>query len=54
MEEMGSKMTDDQCMLHILNNLSSDCKNQVNKVEDRIGHIDDPLNIEELRDELCH
>jgi hypothetical protein len=53
MEEMGSKMTDEQFMLHVMNNLSSDYENQVNKVEDRVGNKTNPLDIEELRDELC-
>jgi hypothetical protein len=36
-----------------MNNLSSDYENQVNKVEDRVGNKTNPLNIEELQDELC-
>jgi hypothetical protein len=53
MEEMESKMSDDQFMLHILKNLSRDYENQINKVEDRLGHSTETLDIEELRDELC-
>jgi hypothetical protein len=48
MEEMGSTMTDDQFMLHVMNNLSSDHENQVNKVEDPVGNKTNPLDIEEL------
>jgi hypothetical protein len=37
MEDMGSQMTDDQFMMHILNNLTKDYEMQVLKLEDRIG-----------------
>jgi hypothetical protein len=53
MEEMGSTMMDNQFMLHIMNNLTKEYENQVSKVEDYIGHDDDPLDIKELHDELC-
>jgi polysaccharide deacetylase 2 family uncharacterized protein YibQ len=52
MEDMGSQMTDDQFMMHILNNLTKDYEMQVLKLEDRIGSSTNGLEIEELRDEL--
>jgi hypothetical protein len=48
MDKMGSNMMDDQFMQHVLNDLSKDYENQVNKVKDRVGHPNDPLDIEEL------
>jgi hypothetical protein len=52
MAEMGSEMTDDQFMMHVTNNLTSEYENQVNNNKKRIGHDNDPIDIEELRDEL--
>ena len=52
MEDMGSQMTDDQFMMHILNNLTKDYEMQVLKLEDRIGSSTNGLEIEDLRDEL--
>jgi hypothetical protein len=36
MEDMGSEMTNNQFMMHILNNLTKDYKMQVLKLKDRI------------------
>jgi hypothetical protein len=53
MEEMESTMTDDQFMIHVLNNLTSEYKMDVSKLEDRICTKNDPLDIEDTRDALC-
>ena len=53
MEEMKSFMSDDQFLLHVLNNVSKEYETQVNNVEKRVGHATNPLDIEELRSDLC-
>lgn len=53
MAEMHSQMSDDQFLLHVLNNLNKEYENQVNLIERRVGAISSPLTIEEMRDELC-
>jgi hypothetical protein len=52
MAEMVSEMTDAQFLMHITNNLTNEYENQVNSVKKRIGHLTNPLDIEELREEL--
>jgi hypothetical protein len=52
MENMGSEMTDDQFILHVVNNLTEDYMNQVENLERRIGSETDPLDIEDVREEL--
>jgi hypothetical protein len=37
MGDLGSDMTDDQFMIHILNNLTKDYEMQVFKCEDHVG-----------------
>lgn len=53
MSEMNSKITDEQFLLHVLNNLTKDYENQVNMVERRVGAETNPLTIEAMRDEMC-
>jgi hypothetical protein len=52
MSELGSEMTDDQFILHILNNLGKDYESQVERIEDRIGDAENPLTIEDMREVL--
>jgi hypothetical protein len=54
MAEMGSSMTDQQFMMHVMNNNTEEYDNQVNKmIEKKTRHEDDPLDIKELvREEL--
>jgi hypothetical protein len=52
MAKMGSEMTDKQFMMQVTNNLTNEYKNQVNDIEKRIGHDNDPIDIKELRVEL--
>jgi hypothetical protein len=44
LEDMGSAMTDDQFMIHMLNNLTSDFELQMVHLEKVIGNIENPLN----------
>ena len=52
MEDMNSGMTDDQFILHVVNNLTDDYMNQVENLERRIGSSTDPLDIKDVREEL--
>jgi hypothetical protein len=52
LEAMNSTMTDEQFIVHVLNNLTSDYDNQVENLEKRIGSDKDPLTIEEVRDDM--
>ena len=46
-------MSDNQFMLHVMNNPTSDYNNQVNnKMEQRLGKTIDPLPTEDMSDEL--
>ena len=52
LESMGSIITENQLLIHILNNLTSDYEMQVLLMEKRVGDKTNPLTLEELRDEL--
>ena len=52
LEEMGSNISDDQFMIHILNNLTSDYELQLALMERRVGDKEKPLTVEEIRAEL--
>jgi gag-polypeptide of LTR copia-type len=52
LEEMGSNILDDQFMIHILNNLTSDYELQLALMERRVGDKEKPLTVEEIRAEL--
>jgi hypothetical protein len=52
MEDMKSQMTDDQFILHVVNNLTDDYMNQVKSLERRIGAPTNPTDIEDVREEL--
>ncbi len=49
---MKSNMTDDQFILHVVNNLADDYMNQVESLERRIGVPTNPTDIEDVREEL--
>ncbi len=49
---MNSDISDEDFMIHVLNNLPSKYEVQVSKLEDRLGSTTNPLTIEDLRDEL--
>jgi gag-polypeptide of LTR copia-type len=52
MEQLGSTMTDDQLMMHIMNSLPEDYSVLVSLLGRRIGHKMNPMTLEELRTEL--
>ena len=52
MAEMKSMMTDDQFLLHLLNNLTKENDPEVKDLEKRIGSDENPLDIEEVREDL--
>jgi hypothetical protein len=52
LETMGSAMTDDQFIVQVLNSLTSDYELQMLLLEKQIGNKENPLSIEELKEEL--
>jgi gag-polypeptide of LTR copia-type len=51
-EEMGLEILEKQFMIHVLNNLPSNCDLQVALLERRIGDEKDALTVSEIRSEL--
>jgi len=52
LELMGSSMTDNQFMVQVLNSLNEDYEIQMLLLEKRVGNNENPLTIEELKEEL--
>jgi Zinc knuckle len=52
LEDMGSSISDNQFMIHMLNNLTSDYELQLALMEKRVGDAEKPLTIEEIKAEL--
>jgi hypothetical protein len=52
LEDMVSAMTDDQFMIHVLNNLTSDYELQLFLLEKGISNKGNPLEVNKLREEL--
>jgi gag-polypeptide of LTR copia-type len=52
LETMGSNMTDDQFIVQVLNSLTSDYELQMLLLEEQVGNKDNPLSIEDLKEEL--
>jgi len=52
LEDMGSAMTDDQYMIHVLKNLTSDYELQMVLLEKRNGNKTNPLKGDNLREAL--
>jgi hypothetical protein len=52
LEVMGSYMTDDQIVTQVLNGLTNDYELQMLLLEKRIGSKENPLTIDELKEEL--
>jgi hypothetical protein len=52
LEDMGSSILDNQFMIHMLNNLTSDYELQFALMEKRVGDTEKPLTIEEIKAEL--
>jgi hypothetical protein len=51
MDEMGSTIND-QFIMHILGDLTSDYENQVDRLQERIGHIKNVLIMDDRRESL--
>jgi hypothetical protein len=49
LEDMGSEVTDDQFMIHVLNNVINDYELQIVLLEKIIRIKENPLEIDELR-----
>jgi hypothetical protein len=52
LKNMGSCINENQFMIHILNNLTSDYDLQLALMERRVVDADKPLTVEEVRGEL--
>jgi gag-polypeptide of LTR copia-type/Zinc knuckle len=52
LEDMGSIISDNQFMIHILNNLTTYYDLQLGLMEKRVGDSEKPLSIEEIKAEL--
>ena len=52
LEDMGSSISDNQFMIHMLNNLTSDYELQLALMEKRVGDAEKPLTVEEIKAEL--
>jgi hypothetical protein len=49
---MGSNISDNQFMIHMLNNLTSDYEMQLALMEKRVGDAEKPLTFEEIKAKL--
>jgi hypothetical protein len=52
LEELGSSITDNQFMIHILNNMTLDYDLQLALMEKHINDKLNPLTVDEIRDDL--
>jgi hypothetical protein len=52
LEELGSSISDNQFILHILNNMTDDYDLQFAMMEKRVMDKSNPLTIDEIRDDL--
>ena len=52
MVDMNNVITDEQFMIHILNLLPKAYETEVSQMEKRVGAADNPLTIEDMRDDL--
>jgi hypothetical protein len=50
LEELGSSISDNQFILHILNNMTDDYDLQLAMMEKRVTDKSNPLTIDEIRD----
>jgi hypothetical protein len=49
---MGSSISENQFMIHVLNNIPTEYDLQLSLLEKRIGDKDKPLTVEEIRADL--
>ena len=54
LEAMESRISENQFMIHILNNLTSDYELQLMLMERRVGDVERPLTVEEIRGNLVY
>jgi hypothetical protein len=54
LEDMGSSISDNQFMIPMLNNLTSDYELQLALMEKRVGDAEKPLTVEEIKAKLSH
>jgi gag-polypeptide of LTR copia-type len=52
LDELGSSISENQCILHILNNLTADYDLQLAMMEKRLNDKMNPLTFDEIRDDL--
>jgi hypothetical protein len=52
LEELGSSISDNQFILHILNNMTEDNDLQIAMMEKKVTDKSNPLTIYEIRDDL--
>jgi hypothetical protein len=52
LDETGSKISENQFMIHVLNNLPTEYNLQLALLEKRIGDKDQPLSVEEITAKL--
>jgi len=52
LKDLGSTMTDEDVIVHILNNLTDDYEVQLSKLEEKLGSTTNTLTIEDVRAEL--
>jgi 3'-phosphoadenosine 5'-phosphosulfate sulfotransferase (PAPS reductase)/FAD synthetase len=52
LEDMGSTMTDDQFMIHVMSNLTSDYESQMVLLEKRIHNKENPTEVNKLCEEM--
>jgi len=52
LKDVGSTMTDEDLMVHILNNLTDDYEVQLSKLEEKLGAATNPLTIDDVKAEL--
>jgi len=52
LKDLGSMMTNEDVIIHILNNLTGDYKVQLLKLEEKLGSTTSMLTIDDVRAEL--
>jgi len=52
LKDLSSMMTDEDIIVHILNNLTDNYKVQLSKLEEKLGSMTNPLMIDDVRAEL--
>jgi len=53
LKDLGSMMSNEDLIIHILNNLTENYKVQLSKLEEKLGSMTNPLSIDDVKAELC-